>query len=171
MDKGEAVLRVVQKIPMFGMLSRESASLILRSCEFRSAGTGDTVFKINQPSDDLCILLSGRLQVLDKQMMEIAEISPVAPVGEMGLITGQPRSATVRARESSRLLVLKKVAFERLTRQNPEVCRHVFANVVQILEQRLAASCDRCAQGEQELRVLESELADIHNETEALSEA
>ncbi len=57
--------------------------------------------------------------------MLLASIDPVAPLGEMGLITGEPRSATVNALLDSTLLVLSKVAFPRLMRTDAQICPRV----------------------------------------------
>ena len=95
-DKSQALLKVIGKIQMFSNLGQESATLVLKACEFRTSEAGDIVCRIADPSDDFSILLSGRLGVYDRQNMHIATVDPGAPIGEMGLFTGQPRSATVR---------------------------------------------------------------------------
>ena len=41
--------------------------------------------------------------------------------GEMALITGEPRQADVKAQTYSRLLVLRRVDFDRLMRANPDL--------------------------------------------------
>jgi len=46
------------------------------------------------------ILLSGELAVLNGQGRRVATIKPVTTIGELGLITSQPRSATVEALQS-----------------------------------------------------------------------
>ena len=168
-DKTQALLKVISKIQMFSELAPESAALVLKSCEFRTSETGETVCKIADPSDDFSILLSGSLGVYDRQNTQVGSVEPVAPVGEMGLFTGQPRSATVRVTQPSTLLVLKRAAFARLCRQQPEIYRHVNRNVIHILVQRLQDSRSRYAAAERELEELEITLQEVQAEAESLS--
>ena len=50
----------------------------------------------------LAVLLRGRLAVLSAhEEVAIAEIHPGSPVGELGLVTGRPRGATVVAFEEA----------------------------------------------------------------------
>ena len=56
--------------------------------------------------------------------------------GEMALITGEPRQADVRSQTYSRLLVLRRVDFDRLMRANPDLGAKFNA----IADSRLAAN-------------------------------
>ena len=167
-DKTKALLQVVDKIPMFGDLPRDEAAVVLQACEFKAAKKGDTLCQIRQPSDDLAIVLSGKLAVLDERGVEIATIAPVSPVGEMGLFTGQPRSATVRVAEDSKLLVLKKVAFERLMRQSVSINRSVSRNIIRTLHQRRLDNEGQSRQARDELEKLEGQLEGMREEMKAL---
>ena len=167
-DKKQALLQVVARIPMFSGLGRENTALVVEACEFRTAEKGAVICKIKEPSDELSILLSGKLSVSNDRNVEIASLAPVTPVGEMGLFTGQPRSATVRAVEKCTLLVLKKAAFERLIRQTPAMSRPVYRNVVQTLQQRLAESRRQRDVSRRDVDELEAKLASMREETEKL---
>ena len=57
-DKSQALLKVIGKIQMFSNLGQESATLVLKACEFRTSEAGDIVCKRDDPSDDFSILLS-----------------------------------------------------------------------------------------------------------------
>lgn len=167
-DKGQALLKVIEKIPMFSRVGATNAAAVLQVCEFRALEVGGYLCKVREPSDEMAVLLSGRLGVYTDGDVEIATIEPVAPVGEMGLITGQPRSATVCALEKSSLLVLRKPAFERLMRHNVQICRQVYGNVIQILAIRVDDGRLRQIEAEGEFRALEGRLEDLRHETESL---
>ena len=170
-DKLKALLQVVDKIPMFGDLARQDAALILQACEFKVVKMGETLCQIRQPSEDLSILLSGELTVHNEAGVEIAKVVPVSPVGEMGLFTGQPRSATVRSSADSNLLVLKKVASERLMRQNVGINRSVSRNIIRVLHQRRLDGADQSAAAHSELAELEAKLEGMRQETKTLQGA
>ena len=56
----------------------------------------------------------------------------------MGLITCQPRSATIEAEVASVLYVLKAHAFEHLRRTNPALCQALLTYVIRVMAERLS---------------------------------
>lgn len=163
-DKSQALLKVIDRIPTFAGLGQDSAKLILGLCEFRSAEIGQTLCHAGGQSDEMFVLLSGQLAVVNGDQVQLAVISPVAPVGEMGLITGQPRSATVRTTARANLLVIRKAGFDRLMRSNGVICTQVFRNVIQTMARRLGDSRqaqrrlhDECDQLAESLRSLQEQ--------------
>lgn len=84
----------------------------------------DTLFAEGDPPDALYLVREGRLDVLvpgTSGLEAVAQIQPGEVVGEMGLLTGLPRTATVRAAETSELWRLSREAFEDLRKQSPEM--------------------------------------------------
>jgi CRP-like cAMP-binding protein len=167
-DKGQALLKVIEKIPMFSRVGAASASAVLQACEFRALDSGQRLCKVGEPSDEMAVLLSGSLGVYTEGDVQIATIAPVAPVGEMGLITGQARSATVCALEKCSLLILRKPAFERLMRGNVHICRQVFGNVVDILATRERDMRLREIEAGGQIDAMERQLAQMRAETDSL---
>lgn len=164
-DKTQALLKVIDKIPMFRDVGADSGRLILQLCEFKAVEAGNVVCRFGEQSSEMCILLSGELGVYNEEHVQLATIDPAAPVGEMGLITGQPRSATVRALSDANLLVIKKTAFDRLMRSNGEICARVYGNVIEAMALRLQesrrrrrAADDECAARVEQLRHLQGEI-------------
>ena len=84
---------------------------------------GEVLFHQGDPGDSLYVLLAGRLGVTirDPEGHEhlIDELEAVASVGEMALLTGRARSATVAALYTSELVRLSRAAFDRLGAKNP----------------------------------------------------
>ena len=168
-DNALALLKVIRKIPMFHGLSADCTRLALQSCEFRGVRSGESVCWVNAQSDEMYILLSGQLGVYNEEQILLASINPVAPVGEMGLITGQPRSAVVVALEDCNLLVLRKVAFDRLLRSNAQLCTQEYSSVIETMAQRLAASRIEQQLARQRRAVLEQKLTQGEAQVAALS--
>ena len=67
----------------------------------------------------------------------MATILPVTTVGEMGVLTGQPRSATVEAIKESRVLALLKPRFDALLLEDKELSARIYRNVIHILAEKL----------------------------------
>jgi putative ABC transport system ATP-binding protein len=167
-DKAQTLFRVVAKIPMFSGLTADSVKKVLMACESRVAEPGQVLCRFGEPSHEMLILLSGRLDVFTDTRVHLASVTPVAPVGEMGLITGQPRSATVVVAERVNLLAIKKTAFDRLNRQGGEICAQVYRNVIQTLSHRLRATRSQAHASGAELAELEARLARAKEEIESI---
>ena len=168
-DKALALLKVIRKIPMFHGLSADGTRLVLQSCEFRGVRSGESVCRVNAQSDEMYILLSGQLGVYNEDQILLASINPVAPVGDMGLIIGQLRSATVDALRECNMLILRKVAFDRLLRSNAQLCTQVYSSVIETMAQRLAASRIEQQLARQRWAVLEQKLTQGEAQVAALS--
>ncbi len=86
---------------------------------------GQTLFRRGDPGDALYVVLSGSLQVLldrpDGEEQVLALLVTGDCLGEMAIMTGQPRSATVRALEPSELLKMPTRVFEGLVSEHPIV--------------------------------------------------
>ena len=86
---------------------------------------GRALFQAGDPADCLYILLSGALGVYvsgsQGEPRLIAFIRPGETVGEMALLSGTPRSATVRALRDCDLLRLNHEGFLRIVEEAPEL--------------------------------------------------
>src|SRR5689334_5057338 len=82
-------------------------------------GGGETLMREGDAGDALYVVVSGRLSVV-VGTTRIAEIGRGETVGEMALLTGGPRSATVRALRDTVLLRLSKASFDALIERHPK---------------------------------------------------
>jgi lysophospholipid hydrolase len=78
---------------------------------------GETLFRQDEPGDFLCIVISGRVRVVvrraDGLQSTITELGSGEFVGEMALISGETRTATVDAVRDTQLAKLTKASFDR----------------------------------------------------------
>jgi CRP-like cAMP-binding protein len=132
----------VKRVPLFAGLQPTQAVAVLKVCERRSLASGETLCQFGDRSDKMYILLSGALSIRTADGTQIAKLSPVAPVGEMGIFTDEPRSATVVATADSTLFVLGKYQLEGAMRQNKEIEVTISRNVIAILADRIRKSND-----------------------------
>ena len=84
---------------------------------------GEVVFHEGNPSGDAYIISLGSIEILEntasgQKVLGILGENEI--FGEMGLIDGQPRSATARAREDSVVYVLTPKTFDNMVQENPE---------------------------------------------------
>jgi NTE family protein len=88
--------------------------------------SGDLIVREGAPSDDLLLVVNGRLRVVRDDTV-LAEIGRGETVGEVGLVTGDPRSASVYAIRDSVLARLHRDGYDRLCSRHPHVMMERFA--------------------------------------------
>ena len=90
-------------------------------------------FRRGDPGDALFVVKSGRLRVTGAgpsgTEVTLGELGPRDWTGEMAVLTGQPRSATVTAIEAGELVRLSRPAFDELTRRFPAVASRLTADI------------------------------------------
>jgi CRP/FNR family transcriptional regulator, cyclic AMP receptor protein len=89
----------------------------------RKLKKGETIFSQGSPSDCAFIINSGSVEIIEntsKGQKVIGQLTENEIFGEMGLIDGKPRSATVRALEDSVVFIMTQVSFDKLAREKPE---------------------------------------------------
>jgi len=113
------------RVSAFAGLAPELLGAMWERMEPRSYGAGDTILRQDDLGDCLLVLLEGSASVgqraPDGSTRDIGEVRAGDVVGEMALITGEPRGADVTAREPVRAVALSAAAFERLARAHPEL--------------------------------------------------
>ena len=120
-------------LPPFRTLTSAQTRRLLSVCEAREYEVGEVVCDTGTDSTEMFILFSGELSVGTESGIPIATLTPVTIVGEMGIITGQQRSATVRTVKPSEAFVINKQEFEQLVQENEKVGLEVYRNMAQSL--------------------------------------
>lgn len=152
------LLRVLKKTSMFRALKLEQAKKLLGICEIRNYRAGEVLYKEASPSKEMFMLLSGRLAVRKGGRAVIAEITPVDLIGEMGVITGQVRSAQVVVMEDSMGLTLRKDRLNILLKQDVELDRKILKNIIGILCQKIREDGARLEEYEYVVAHLEQQM-------------
>lgn len=130
-------VQVLKRIPLFQGLKTDQARIILQVSERQTLQPGEPLCTFGEPSNHMYVLLSGELSVRTQDDVQVAIITPIAPVGEMGIFTGETRSATVLARATTSLLVLSKAKLDMCMRRNPAIEIAISRNLIDTLSQRL----------------------------------
>jgi NTE family protein len=117
------LLTRLAKLPLFAGLDAGSLSDLADAMNWLALPGGVTLFEQGEGSDALYVLLYGRLAAVrtseDGVKRSLGCVAPGECVGEIGLITQSPRSASVAALRDSELLRLPRVAFEKLVAMHP----------------------------------------------------
>jgi tRNA A-37 threonylcarbamoyl transferase component Bud32 len=119
------LLRAIIDCPTFSFLPPSSAMALAERLEHRRVSVGTPLLVQAEPCPGLQIVLRGRLTIELKDAAgvkhHIDEALPGSIVGEMGLLTGRPCTASVWALEETDVLTLPTAAFTELQKQFPEL--------------------------------------------------
>ena len=85
--------------------------------------TGQDIARQGEPSDAMHFILKGRVGIFvgmdGGHMVRVRSLGHHTTIGEMGLITGRPRSATIRAEVATVLYQLPLDAYRQIVLQDP----------------------------------------------------
>jgi CRP/FNR family cyclic AMP-dependent transcriptional regulator len=120
-------------------LPREYFSRLLAGAPTRSLRKNETLFEIGAEGDGCYWLEEGVLKVClpSPQGAEriIALLGPGSLVGELAMLDGLPRSATIQAVRDSRLTFVARSVFLRCLREDSQMYAHLVASLVERLRQ------------------------------------
>lgn len=97
------------------------------SRRFKEFATGDVVIQAGDPSDAFYLVIGGRARVLGKPRACLLRRGD--SFGEMGLIDGQPRSASILAAGELQTMALPRRPFLRLLEQEPGIAVAMLAEL------------------------------------------
>lgn len=118
----------------FPRLSQQELATATKHLQAVSVIPGDVVVREGEPADRFYIITKGRVEVL-RGDRTVAFLGPGEYFGEIGLLGGEPRIATVRAIEPSELLALDRGAFASVIANSAETVE----DLQQIVAQRVAS--------------------------------
>ena len=132
-------INVLRTVPLLADLSPETLKLIAFSSERHNLVAGDVIFNSGDISNGAYIVLSGQLEVsIDKDGSKkvIGSVDVGDLVGEVGILSNVPRTATVSAVDNASVLLLTREIFTDLIKTNSSVNE----KVIGLLSERLASA-------------------------------
>jgi voltage-gated potassium channel len=108
----------VAAVPLFQKLGSAALIEIVRALRPRLVPAGTVICRKGEAGDQMYFIVEGRVSVATSSPVELGSGSFF---GEMALITGEPRSATVSAVTEVSLLSLFSVDFQMLSSSSPEI--------------------------------------------------
>jgi uncharacterized membrane protein len=127
-------------IPLFARLDGAGQQTLAALLTRQVVAANEAVFWFGDAGDTMYVVEEGQVSVTapgaQGEHVLLDTLGPGAMFGELSLLDGGPRSATVRALTSCTLLTLPRDAFHRFLRQRPDVA----IDVLQLLGARQRAS-------------------------------
>jgi len=128
------LVEYLKKIPLFSHLKTGQLKEIAARCRNAQYKKGDVIFHKTDLSTDLYIVNSGKLNAIladeEGDEMVLAQFEKGAFFGELSLLDGKGRSATIVADKDSELAVLKQKVFLDLIYTNPQIAVELMTTLV-----------------------------------------
>lgn len=104
----------------------EIQEIALLSVQIRSQalGVGKVLVRQGEPGSSMYLLVQGRARA-EIDGRKVGELGPGEVTGEMSLLTGRPRTATVVANEAATVLEIDRIAFKTVLQSNPAIALEI----------------------------------------------
>jgi small-conductance mechanosensitive channel len=115
-SRASAAATFIRRVPLFDMLTADELDALAAAAVLRLVKSGETVVRVGEEGASLYLVKEGLMEVrIDTGSGEetaIARLQAGQFFGEMSLLTGAPRTATVRAVTESTVIEVTKTAIE-----------------------------------------------------------
>jgi CRP/FNR family cyclic AMP-dependent transcriptional regulator len=137
----DARVRHLQRVPLFTGFTEDELRRVAELSRIAEAAAGTVVTQLGEPGDSFFIIIDGAVAVRTP-VGASSQLQPGDFFGEMSLIDGEPRSATIVAATDVRLLIVDRSHFWRLLDEIPDLVRRmltILSRRVRRLEQAVHA--------------------------------
>lgn len=137
---------LVRTTALFADLSPWEARKVMLMGELHQLEPGQFALRKGEAGTAMYMVVTGRVRVFDTQVdgreKVLTVLEPGAVFGEMGLVTGEARSANVVAETPAEIVRLDYQALERIRKRFPYTSAKVFRNLARILSARLRTTTE-----------------------------
>jgi PPM family protein phosphatase len=135
-------LDTLRDVALFRQLEMKELVVVLNIVRAQTVEKGEVVVAEGSSGDALFAIVEGKLSV-SRGGTDVAVLQRGSHFGEMALFNNRPRTATVRALEPSRLLVMDRARFNELLRKEPALAVKLLWSFAQVLSLRLDEASDQ----------------------------
>jgi serine/threonine protein phosphatase PrpC len=129
-------LDVLRSAPLFGYLTEQERMTVISHANARDYAAGEVIMQEGEVSPEVYVLLHGQVAVMSGGE-RVSTLESGAHFGEMSLLDGQARSATIVTEQPCCLLVLTRDGLHQLMRENDALAVKLLWSFCQVLGQRL----------------------------------
>ena len=132
----------LMNLPLFRDMDVHQINHILEASSKRELPVGEVLCHPMTIDERLAVLVDGELRLESNEGEQLAEMVPFRVVGEMGVLTGQPRKTRVIAEKPSLVYMLEAAQLQSLLEHEPEIITHMQISLIKGLYERIGAMND-----------------------------
>ena len=113
---------------IFSALTEEQQKRLIAGARVLRFGRGERIVRQNEEGSSMFLILEGSAEVLvasTGEELHVADLRAGEAFGEMSLLTGEKRSASVIARTDCELWEIDRAVLMPILQDNPELARHL----------------------------------------------
>jgi CRP-like cAMP-binding protein len=127
-----AKIELIKRVPLFSRCTKKELAALAADADELTLPAGRTLTKQGATGREFIVIVEGSAEV-EKNGRTVASLGSGDFLGEIALISGAARTATVTTTTQTRLLVLTDRAFKRVVKEIPSVQ----GSVLKALSERL----------------------------------
>ena len=131
----------LSSLTIFRELDKNELEIVCKHVFEQSVKKDNVLFVEGMPGELLYVIISGCVEIIketkNNEKIILATMGVNDIVGEMSLIDSEPRSATGRTSEDSRLLVMTKKSFDEIIKSDPHIAAKILMGLLKIISRRL----------------------------------
>ena len=121
--------------------TEQDAAELVQRCQRIEVDAGDIIVSAGDAADSMHFILDGRVGIMipagEGRIARVRSLGRYTTIGEMGLVSHAPRSATIQAEVASILYVLTAHQFETIKSENPMLGQKLLTYFVTVMAERL----------------------------------
>jgi SulP family sulfate permease len=121
--------------------TEHDAAALIHRCHRIEVDAGETIVRAGDAADSMHFILDGRVGIMvptdQGRTTRVRSLGRYTTIGEMGLVSHAPRSATIQAEVASVLYVLNTHQFEAIKADDPELSHKLLTYFVSVMAERL----------------------------------
>ena len=150
-----SIIERFRKIPLFEGLTDNQLEMMLTICSKVKYEANQHIYSFDQDANNMFILLKGKIGILFGSGVDLQSINPAGLVGEMGIFTGEKRSANVVAETECLVLNFSKSELYRVFAADKDLNVKILMNVIKELSKKMRRSNEQIDQLLYRMRVLD----------------
>jgi SulP family sulfate permease len=139
--KDQSAIRSLREWLSEALGSMEYADMLAQRCKRIQFGPGEIIARQGERSDSMHFILEGRVAIIvdvgDGRTVRVRGLGQHTTIGEMGLITQRPRTATIEAEVASVVYEFRVEDYERLKIDKPALIQALLTYVIKVMAERL----------------------------------
>jgi CRP-like cAMP-binding protein len=147
----EQYAELITTFPLFDAFTVHGTQRLINSGAIKEHPAGAVLLKEGDNSDFVLLVLTGMLEVYverEGKDLVLTETDPGTILGELAMLCGIPRSASVRAKEDSVVLEWSDDAFRTLLMRDQSLSQHIFGQALLTLVEKEKSLIDSLIQSQ-----------------------
>jgi small-conductance mechanosensitive channel/CRP-like cAMP-binding protein len=123
--RAAGLISLMEKVEVLAPLNKAELGSLVQQVSIQSFAAGELAVRQGEPGDSFYIIEKGRVEVIvekaEGEAVVVATLGQGNFFGEMSLLTGEVRTASIRVKEDAEFIVINKESFRSTLANNPSI--------------------------------------------------